>query len=311
MQKVEVLVSIPAAGKSTYCRELMRKEPGTWKRINNDDLRSAIDLGVYSSENEKIIRSTRQYLLKEFLSQGYSVLVDNLNIGKRNWEEITKIAKEANRDVQCYEKIFYIDLEEAIERDSKREGKACVGKEVIEKWWKESGKTQLKHRHSRVEIFTKRNYTLDAPFTPAAQDKNLCPAIVSDLDGTLALFAGKRSPYDAKDCDLIDEINVAVKDTIELHYNSGTQIIFCSGREDKYEPETRRFIEKHLPNMEYKLFMRKSADMRRDSVIKEEIYRNNIEGKYFVKLVLDDRNQVVSLWRSLGLVCFQVAPGDF
>jgi predicted kinase len=311
MQKIEVLVSIPAAGKSTYCRELMKREPGVWKRLNNDDLRSAIDLGVYSQENEKIIRNTRKYLLKEFLLHGYSVLIDNLNLGSRNWEEITKIAKEVGRDVQCYEKVFYVELEEALERDSKREGKACVGKTVIEKWWKESGKTQLKHRHPRVEIFAKRNYTLDAPFTPAAQDKSLCPAIISDLDGTLALFAGKRSPYDAKDCDLIDDPNPQVIDTIKLYYNDGNQIIFCSGREDKYEPETRRFIEKHLPGMTYHLFMRKSNDMRKDSIIKEEIYRNNIEGKYFVKLVLDDRNQVVELWRSLGLVCFQVAPGNF
>ena len=30
-----------------------------------------------------------------------------------------------------------------------------------------------------------------------------------------------------------------------------------------------------------------------------------------VFLVVDDRNKVVDMWRSLGLNTFQVAPGDF
>jgi hypothetical protein len=57
--------------------------------------------------------------------------------------------------------------------------------------------------------------------------------------------------------------------------------------------------------------MRKTDDFRKDSIIKEEIYQNEIEGKYNVLCVLDDRNQVVEFWRAKGLVCFQVAPGDF
>ena len=144
MQKIEVMVGIPACSKTTYCRELMKKEPGVWKHLSNDDLRLAFDFGIWTKENEQIIRSTRQHLLKEFLVKGFSVLVDNLNIGKRNWEEITKIAKESNRDVMVYEKPFYIDLEEAVARDGKRTGTACVGRQVIEKWWNESGKEQHK-----------------------------------------------------------------------------------------------------------------------------------------------------------------------
>jgi hypothetical protein len=30
-----------------------------------------------------------------------------------------------------------------------------------------------------------------------------------------------------------------------------------------------------------------------------------------VAMVFDDRNQVVDMWRSNGLTCFQVAKGDF
>ena len=41
------------------------------------------------------------------------------------------------------------------------------------------------------------------------------------------------------------------------------------------------------------------------------MYEENIEGKYNVVTVFDDRNQVVEMWRSLGLSVCQVNYGDF
>jgi len=58
--------------------------------------------------------------------------------------------------------------------------------------------------------------------------------------------------------------------------------------------------------------MRKEDDMRKDAIIKRELFDNFIEGKYQIEFVLDDRNQVVDLWRNeLKLSCFQVYYGDF
>lgn len=38
----------------------------------------------------------------------------------------------------------------------------------------------------------------------------------------------------------------------------------------------------------------------------------NIQDQYFVEFILDDRNQVVDLWRNeLNLPCLQVYYGDF
>ena len=58
--------------------------------------------------------------------------------------------------------------------------------------------------------------------------------------------------------------------------------------------------------------MRKTEDVRKDAIVKKEFFDTHIRDKYFVKYVLDDRNQVVDMWRlELGLACLQVNYGDF
>ena len=61
----------------------------------------------------------------------------------------------------------------------------------------------------------------------------------------------------------------------------------------------------------YELYMRKQGDNREDSIVKEEMYLNEIKPKYNVDLVIDDRDQVVKMWRKIGLTCWQVANGNF
>ncbi len=46
-------------------------------------------------------------------------------------------------------------------------------------------------------------------------------------------------------------------------------------------------------------------------MMKEKLYRQHIERKYNIKFVLDDRQQVVDMWRGWGLTVFQVDEGDF
>ena len=59
------------------------------------------------------------------------------------------------------------------------------------------------------------------------------------------------------------------------------------------------------------IFIRAVNDSRKDSVIKREIYEKEIKGKYNIIAIFDDRNQVVEMWRSLGLTVLQCNYGDF
>jgi hypothetical protein len=53
--------------------------------------------------------------------------------------------------------------------------------------------------------------------------------------------------------------------------------------------------------------MRTPKDRRKDTIVKKEIYKREIEDKFSVRGVFDDRDCVVDLWRlDLKLPCYQV-----
>ena len=59
--------------------------------------------------------------------------------------------------------------------------------------------------------------------------------------------------------------------------------------------------------------MRSAGDRRHDHIIKREwLHKFREENpKKVIKGVFEDRSQVVDMWREEGLICYQVAPGDF
>jgi len=137
-------------------------------------------------------------------------------------------------------------------------------------------------------------------------------AIIVDLDGTLAII-GARSPYDAAQCRL-DTINQVVRD-IALSWRQTNrphgEILVVSGRQELHRPQTELWLENHKFPYSH-LWMRQTGDNRKDALVKREIFEDNIQNVYRVVFVLDDRTQVVNMWRrELHLICLQVAEGDF
>jgi len=146
--------------------------------------------------------------------------------------------------------------------------------------------------------------------------------IICDIDGTLSLKHDGRTWYDASTSDL-DKPNKPVLALLRfiqeanwhgLNSEQDCQIIFVSGRQEKDREPTVKFLKKHMLHG-YPLFMRETGDSKPDTIVKMNIYKENIKGKYEILFVLDDRNSekypVVGMWRILGLACFQVADGNF
>jgi hypothetical protein len=59
------------------------------------------------------------------------------------------------------------------------------------------------------------------------------------------------------------------------------------------------------------LVMRPNDDYDPDHILKSRILDALIDEGYDPKMVFDDRDAVVKMWRDRGLTCLQVAEGNF
>jgi predicted kinase len=282
MTKLLMLRGLPAAGKSTFARELVDQG---WARTNKDDIRAMVNNGKWSSNNEKEVLKLRNSLIRQYLDSGYNVVVDDTNFSVRHEQKLREIAKEYNAEFEVKE--FNTQVWDCIERDSKRE--SPVGKKVI---W------QMFNDYIRN----------DEPKSHWICEKGKNKAIICDIDGTISHMKN-RTPYDYTKV-MHDYCDVVVKDIVEKYSKEGFDILFVSGREDSCKQETLDWLDNN--NIEFShLFMRKEGDKRPDHEIKLEIYKEFIEPYYSVFFCLDDRDQIVKMWRSIGLKCLQVEYGNF
>lgn len=133
--------------------------------------------------------------------------------------------------------------------------------------------------------------------------------IIVDIDGTLAL-KGDRDPFDWQSVGN-DQVNTPIKWLVQSFVRSHIKIILFSGRDESCRELTEHWLGGHgIPYDE--LYMRPAGDHRKDTIVKREMYDKHIAGIHEVVFVLDDRDQVVKMWREeLGITCLQVAYGDF
>jgi len=187
MKTVTILRGLPASGKSTYAKDLVKANPGMYKRINRDDMREMLDGYHFSKTNEKFVKRLRDWLIVEALRDGKHVIVDDTNLSQKNINRINDLVsgyrKQTGHQVTVEVKEFTIELQEAIQRDAKR--KRPVGRRQIEKL----------HR----QFYAPADKKGRGPYY-MEQDKALPKAIICDIDGTLAIIEG-RSPFDATLCE--------------------------------------------------------------------------------------------------------------
>lgn len=294
---VEILVGVPASGKSTWAKDYVKNNPG-WARFNRDEIRFMTkNMPICDPKMESFINEIQEFTILGLLRKGKNVIVDNTNLKPEYIEAICEIVKY---DATVRFRVFDISLEKAKERDAQREKK--VGDAVIERMYKDYKKL-IDSFDMSMRCPVKRIYK-----NPEV-DKSLPIAVISDLDGTLCHMNGKRGPFDWHNVHR-DDLDESVASLLRRHHDKGDIVIIVSGRDGSCRKITEDWLALHdLPYDE--LYMRPANDFRKDNLIKREIYDNHIRDRFNVLAVYDDRDQVVKMWRGLGLKVLQVAEGNF
>ena len=305
MTELVIVRGLPGCGKTTYARAWVAEDRKNRARVNRDALRQMVDDGEYEKGvTEDRILTIRNNSIYALLKRGVSVISDDTNLPNHTIRDLVSLARKAGAEFRIHD-MTNVDLDTARTQNAYRDDKEPVPYYVIEDMYRRF----IKGRGYPLPVAL----SLNPPYkyVPYEIPSGKQPwAIIVDIDGTVAL-KGTRSPYDESRVSE-DQPNPPVVDLVWDQYRDGYEILFCSGRSDKCRKETLDWLREtfDLPS-DPKLFMRKAGDTRKDSIVKYELFNENIRDNYRVKYVLDDRNQVVEMWRALGLTCLQVAPGDF
>ncbi|MEI9966186.1 MAG: AAA family ATPase [Candidatus Moraniibacteriota bacterium] len=280
MAKLIILKGLPGSGKTTWARE----QKG-YKRVNKDDLRAMLDNSVHTKSNEKFLLKVRDFIVRLALQERVNIICDDTNFNPVHEKTLREIAKANGSLVEVKE--FDTSIEECIERDAKRLNP--VGEAVI--------------RGMANQYSVPQKY--DNP-------EHLPRAVICDIDGTIS-EGRHRSPYDWAKVGGDEPIKKVID--VVTTVARGKHLIFLSGRDSVCANQTATWITEHFPDLKLfestHLYMRQEGDMRKDYIVKNELFDQYVRGKYHVDCVFDDRDQVVKLWRDLGLQCFQCNYGNF
>ena len=278
---------LPASGKTTWAIQQLEYEKDT-VRVNRDDIRH--ELGITKStasekwnpKLEKKVRKLRDERITAALKAGVDVISDDTNLSNHTIRSLEDLASRAGAKFRVNDSFLEVPFEVCLERDNNRS--PHVGKDVIERMYYDYWRQVLK---------------------PINVGK---PAIICDLDGTLALIPQGSNRHDRDFTkDILNKPVAFILSSILESYGNW-YIILMSGRDTRAKEQTEQWLATNLVCYD-SLFMREYGDKRKDYIVKKELFMQNVAGQYKVEFVIDDRPSVVRMWRAeLGLTCLQVGP---
>ena len=292
--EVIITVGLPASGKSTWAKEWVAQKPTERVRVNKDDLRAMLHGGKYSKGNEAQVLAMETTIIHDALSRGKSVVVDNTHLAEtkqglnKHYERIVihlRLAADAGKfemPMMKYKTFTDVSPEECIKRDLVRPN--SVGQNVI---WR---------------MYWDNVALIDAPPEKLGNTN----AIIVDVDGTLAEMID-RGPFDWSRVGH-DRVRWHIREMAKIYSEAGYSILVFTGRDGCCADATLAWLDAaKIPHDEF--YIRDEGDTRKDFIVKEEMF-NLVKDRYNVKLVIDDRPQVIRMWRRLGLNVINANPRD-
>lgn len=295
MSRIILTRGLPASGKSTWAKDIARRNPNT-VRVNRDDIRSQLYPGAdYRDIDEDLITEVETATARAALRNGKMVIVDAMHLQQRyinRWQRL-------GYPVEIVE--FHAPLEVLHERNRVRPFGDTVPQEVISKNFQ---KYTNKDGSLRKVSLKPEEYVIDYKYLP---DTTKPTAVIVDIDGTLAHNDGHRSFYDYSKV-LDDKPVWAVIDATN-GLNTIHHTVVVSGRKAECREDTEEWLIMH--GVQYdEFYMREDGDDRADTIVKMEILRDKIAPEFEVIAAIDDRPSVCEMWRKVGIPTFQVGDPD-
>ncbi len=151
--------------------------------------------------------------------------------------------------------------------------------------------------------------------------------VIFDLDGTIANNAHRTHylfPPDPKPDKwkphwhsfhglyFLDKPNDPIVTMYHGFMALDTTVVICSGRYEQFREGTLDWFHKYFIGVPKLMLMRPDDNQQKDYELKRSmLYELRKKHDLHPFLVVDDRSSVVAMWRKEGLVCAQVADGDF
>lgn len=292
MAKLILMVGPPGSGKTSYCEKFK-----DFYRISQDDQGKIHWVNFCFNIHVK-----------------NNIIVDRMGFNKQQRDRYLKPAKEAGYETEIV--VIHENYETCLNRCLKRENHPTIKDETNAK----SALNTFFSKYERVEDSEADKVTRIWP--EGIKDK----VVICDLDGTLCNTSHRE--YLVKNL-VVDDKQVQKKNWpkffAELCNDTpnwwcvtlldgldklGVPVIYCSGRPDSYRKETEEWLSRYELTRKY-LFMRNRNDSRKDSIAKEIILDFEILTRWKPFFAIDDRTQVVQMWRSRGITTLQCAEGNF
>lgn len=301
------LIGRSGSGKTTWTNQFIRGRKNC-VRVNRDSIRASLyclldqrDVTTYYESKdlgskERTVTEISNSIIKNGIRDGMVIIIDNTNLDEEFIRNDLKFA--ADNTIIDY-KVFgeELSVDELYQRTISRHG-ITVPLKVIKRQ-SEKFATLLP---KLPKIFSQR-----VKPNIIEQNPNLPECVVFDIDGTLALNVSGRSPYDMRRLHE-DQPNKHIVELCKILDNDYA-IIICSGRDETGRIATEKWLSDYGIHCD-RMYMRKFKDNRKDSIVKEEFYRDIVKS-YYITQMFDDRDQVVEHARELGFNVNQVAAGNF
>lgn len=299
VQTINIVVGPSRSGKSHLGKIFLAREDSKWIVVGRDKIREQLysyeekDVEWYwqhpnLNEHERVVERVMLNNIRFLLREGYNIYLDGTHLDK---DRISLIKREFAECRITFTVMRDANLSESLERDEKSTRK--VGKHIISQQFQKFKELIKVYDFSPIEPRIK----------PIISNPDLPNVYIFDIDKTLSDASHRYIFTDVHDEIYEDKVIEPVKRILDLI--PPEQVIFVSGRTEKYRQITEKWLKDKVFPHSISLYMRNDGDFRKDTIIKEEIF-HEISRNYNIVCAFDDRNCVTSYLRKMGIFVFNV-----